>query len=107
MFLLDTNVVSEPKRARPDMRVVAWLGEQLPSDLHISVLTVGDHRRGVEDHVDAQRLPRHVPAMPVMVARLCEGGLEDVGHGGEEVRWHQASPSSGTGAAGGSKVPSS
>lgn len=47
MFLLDTNVVSEPKRARPDMRVVDWLGEQLPSDLHISVLTVGELRRGI------------------------------------------------------------
>ena len=28
MFLLDTNVISEPKRARPDERVLDWLGDQ-------------------------------------------------------------------------------
>lgn len=47
MYLLDTNVVSEPKRARPDEGVIAWLGEQLLSDLHISVITVGELRRGI------------------------------------------------------------
>lgn len=47
MFLLDTNVVSEPKRSRPDVGVMAWLGDQLLSDLYISVLTVGELRRGI------------------------------------------------------------
>lgn len=47
MFLLDTNAISEPKRARPDAEVVAWLNDQLLSDLHLSVITVGELRRGV------------------------------------------------------------
>ena len=47
MFLLDTNAVSEPKRARPDAGLIAWLGDQLLSDLHISVITVGELRRGI------------------------------------------------------------
>ncbi len=47
MFLLDTNAISEPKRARPDEGVIKWLGDQLLSDLHISVITVGELRRGV------------------------------------------------------------
>lgn len=47
MFLLDTNVISEPKRARPDEGVIAWVGDQLLSDLHISVITVGELRRGI------------------------------------------------------------
>ena len=47
MFLLDTNVVSEPKRSRPDAGVLTWLGEQLQSSLYISVLTVGELRRGI------------------------------------------------------------
>ena len=47
MFLLDTNVISEPKRARPDKGVIDWLGDQLLSDLHISVITVGELRRGI------------------------------------------------------------
>lgn len=47
MFLLDTNVISEPKRARPDEGVIAWLSDQLLSDLHLSVITVGELRRGI------------------------------------------------------------
>jgi predicted nucleic acid-binding protein len=47
MFLLDTNVVSELKRARADANVIRWLSDQLLSDLHISVITVGELRRGI------------------------------------------------------------
>lgn len=47
MFLLDTNVISEPKRARPNAGVMAWLDDQLLSDLHLSVITVGELRRGI------------------------------------------------------------
>lgn len=47
MYLLDTNAISEPKRARPDAGVIAWLHDQLLSDLHISVITVGELRRGI------------------------------------------------------------
>jgi len=47
MFLLDTNAISEPKRARPDAGVTAWLADQLLSDLYLSVITVGELRRGV------------------------------------------------------------
>lgn len=47
MFLLDTNVISEPKRSRPDAGVIGWLGAQLLSDLHVSALTVGELRRGI------------------------------------------------------------
>lgn len=47
MYLLDTNAISEPKRARPDSSVVRWLSDQLLSDLHLSVITVGELRRGI------------------------------------------------------------
>lgn len=47
MFLLDTNAISEPKRARPDPSLIAWLGDQLPTDLHLSVISVGELRRGI------------------------------------------------------------
>jgi toxin FitB len=47
MFLLDTNAISEPKRARPDPVVVRWLNDQLLSDLYLSVITVGELRRGI------------------------------------------------------------
>lgn len=48
-FLLDTNVVSElRKRRRADPSVVAWFRQHRREDLYLSVLTVGELRRGVE-----------------------------------------------------------
>jgi hypothetical protein len=47
-YLIDTNVVSELARKKPSPRVVRWF-ESTPDDaLHISVLTLGELRRGVE-----------------------------------------------------------
>lgn len=48
-FLLDTNVVSElRKKERMDDRVRAWFDEVIAEDLHLSVLVVGELRRGIE-----------------------------------------------------------
>jgi len=46
-FLLDTCVLSEMVKPRPDNRVVAWLGAQRPDALHISTLTLGELQKGV------------------------------------------------------------
>lgn len=47
-YLLDTNVVSELRRRRPDRHVLAWF-ESVPSaQLFLSVLTVGEIRLGIE-----------------------------------------------------------
>ena len=45
-FLLDTNVISEPRRQRRDPRVVAWFENVDLEDLHISVLTLGELIKG-------------------------------------------------------------
>ncbi len=47
MILLDTNVISEPLRAAPDARVVAWLDAQPVETLFLSVVTVAELRLGV------------------------------------------------------------
>jgi predicted nucleic acid-binding protein len=46
-FLLDTNVISEIRRGR-DRHVRAWVGEVEDVDLHLSVLTLGEIRKGIE-----------------------------------------------------------
>jgi toxin FitB len=46
-YLLDTNVLSEPARPRPDARVTEWLDAQSPLDLAISVITLGEIEKGV------------------------------------------------------------
>jgi toxin FitB len=47
-FLLDTNVVSELARARPNPKVIAWLGSVPSTDLFLSVITLGEIRKGIE-----------------------------------------------------------
>lgn len=47
-FLLDTNVVSEWVKPRPDPRVVAWLADVDEDRVFLSVMTVGELRHGIE-----------------------------------------------------------
>jgi toxin FitB len=46
MIVLDTNVVSEIIRSKPEPRVLLWLKSCLLSDLFISVLTLTEMRFG-------------------------------------------------------------
>ena len=48
MYLLDTNIVSELRRARPHRAVVAWLESARDEDLHLSAITIGEIQAGVE-----------------------------------------------------------
>jgi len=46
-FLLDTNCISEVVAAKPDARVLAWLEAVDEGLLYLSVLTLGEIRKGV------------------------------------------------------------
>lgn len=46
-YLLDTNVLSETRRKQADERVTSFLASVDASALHISVLTLGELRKGV------------------------------------------------------------
>jgi predicted nucleic acid-binding protein len=46
-FLLDTNVISELVKPRPEANVTAWLECTDESLLYLSVLTIGEIRRGI------------------------------------------------------------
>ncbi len=45
--LLDTNFVSETRKPRPDLGVLAFLNSNDPNSAFISVLTLGELRKGV------------------------------------------------------------
>lgn len=47
-FLLDTNVLSEVKRGRGDVRVKNWFARADSGALFTSVMVVGEIRRGIE-----------------------------------------------------------
>jgi toxin FitB len=46
-FLLDTNCISELVRPKPEPRVVDWMEAADEALLYLSVLTIGEIRRGV------------------------------------------------------------
>ncbi|MHC4392597.1 MAG: PIN domain-containing protein [Planctomycetota bacterium] len=69
-YLLDTNVISELRKgSRADSRVAAWFGEVPEDDLYLSVLVVGEIRRGVESV--RRRDPEGGQALDVWLAKLC------------------------------------
>jgi predicted nucleic acid-binding protein len=45
-FLLDTNIISETVRPRPEASVIEWLEQQSPEELFLSALTIGELVRG-------------------------------------------------------------
>ena len=48
MYLLDTNVVSELRRPRPDPAVVNWIQDVPSGDLYLSAVTIGEIQAGIE-----------------------------------------------------------
>lgn len=54
-YLIDTNVLSELRRKNPNAGVVAWISQRPPVTLHISVLTLGEIRKGIVGLADEAR----------------------------------------------------
>lgn len=55
MIVLNTNVVSEPLRRRPDPRVVEWLDAQHVETLYLTTITLAELRYGVAALPDGRR----------------------------------------------------
>ena len=54
-YLIDTNVLSELRRKAPDARVVHWFSQRPAGTLYLSVLTLGELRKGIEAMPDPPR----------------------------------------------------
>lgn len=54
-YLIDTNVISETVRRQPNKSVIRWLETMPPEALFISVLTLGEIRKGIEGISDKKR----------------------------------------------------
>ncbi|HSC28046.1 MAG TPA: type II toxin-antitoxin system VapC family toxin [Vicinamibacterales bacterium] len=56
-FLLDTNVISELMKRRPNRRVVDWIDATPEELLYLSVITIGEIRKGIDllDDDDSKR----------------------------------------------------
>jgi predicted nucleic acid-binding protein len=54
-WLLDTNVLSELRRRKPERRVIAFIAAQPLENLYVSVVTFAEIRFGIESVADAGR----------------------------------------------------
>jgi predicted nucleic acid-binding protein len=54
-YLLDTNVLSELRRKTPNPAVSAWFAMRPATSLYLSVLTLGELRKGIDGVKDAAR----------------------------------------------------
>lgn len=57
-YLIDTNVLSELRRPRPPAAVREWFAARSATTLYVSVLTLGEIRKGVQAVADARRRQR-------------------------------------------------
>jgi len=54
-YLLDTNIISETVRRSPNKRVIEWLDRVPGEALFVSVLTLGEVRKGIEALTEKKR----------------------------------------------------
>ncbi|HEV2397431.1 MAG TPA: type II toxin-antitoxin system VapC family toxin [Candidatus Sulfotelmatobacter sp.] len=57
-FLLDTNVVSEPMKVRPNAGVLSWLAQVDEDSVFLSVVTITELRYGIERLAAGKRRDR-------------------------------------------------
>src|SRR5260370_22339777 len=57
-YLLDTNAISEWVKPRPDPGIVRWLDEVDEDRTYLSVITIGEIRRGVQRLAAGRRRDR-------------------------------------------------
>jgi predicted nucleic acid-binding protein len=73
MIILDTNVVSEPLRPRPDRHVLEWLDRQAPETLYITTVTLAELWTGIEVLPTGRRRAQLQDAMTNEVLPLFAG----------------------------------
>lgn len=54
-YLVDTNVLSELRRKTPEPAVARWFADRPAGSLYLSVLTLGELRKGIERLADLRR----------------------------------------------------
>jgi toxin FitB len=57
-YLLDTNTISEWVKPRPDPGIMRWLDEVDEDRTYLSVITLGELRKGVDRLADGRRRDR-------------------------------------------------
>ncbi len=74
-YLVDTNVLSELRRRDPDVNVVRWMADRPATTLYLSVLTLGELRKGVEGMAEGARKRRLLDWLEVELPTFFAGRI--------------------------------
>ena len=75
MILLDTNVVSEPMKQRPDRRVQDWLDAQTIETLYLSTISLSELLLGIENLPAGRRQNALAAALGEQIVRLFDSRI--------------------------------
>jgi len=78
-FLLDTNVLSEPLRKKPDAAVLRWLHEVDEDETHISVVTLSELRDGIDRMPAGAQRRRLDDWLSLQVPQRFDGRIVEIG----------------------------
>ncbi len=74
-YLLDTNILSELFKKHPEPKVTHWLKEAEQESLFLSVLTVGEIRKGIERMEQGSRKARLIQFLEKDLSAQFEGRI--------------------------------
>jgi predicted nucleic acid-binding protein len=79
-YLLDTNVLSELQRKAPNKLVQRWFNERPATSLYLSVLTLGELRKGIEGIAELRRRLAMSDWLEVKLPAFFNGRILSVDH---------------------------
>lgn len=77
-YLVDTNVLSELRRKSPHKGVRAWFAERPATTLFLSVLTLGELRKGIEAVSEEQRRQKLIDWLEVDLPAFFTGRILNI-----------------------------
>jgi toxin FitB len=78
IYLLDTNVISETIKKSPNAKVLSWLRSIPMSHFSLSVLSLGEIRKGVENLQDKLKKNKIVKWLEIDLVKQFYGRIIDI-----------------------------
>lgn len=77
MIVIDTNIISELMRPRPDAAVIQWFDQQATAHLYLTTITLAEIRYGLSIMDDGKRKQHLSNQFEAYVGRVFEGRVLD------------------------------
>ncbi len=74
-YLIDTNVLSELRRREPNQGVIEWFEQRPATTLYLSVLTLGEIRKGIDSLVNDDRQLKLLDWLEVELPQFFSGRI--------------------------------